>query len=162
MPEQPSQSVDPDIVGFLTDYVAAYASGSLEDLRPFYTDDSLIWPNQRAAARGWAGVRAMFAPSFERFDIGARVHLQELRKLGDERFMRFLTEVRLSPRDGGSVTVAAFRDFALLRRSGGRWTIFRNIDQPITLDQLREDLARDPPLTVIGTYADGGVTNEHC
>lgn len=156
MPDLPAQPASPDIVAFLTDYVAAYGSGSLDALRPFYTDDSLIWPNQRLTVRGWAEVRAMFAPSFDRFAIEARVHLQEVRSLGEERFLRFLTEVRLRAKAGGAVTVAAFRDFAVLRRGGPQWTILRNIDQPITLEQLLEDLARDPPLTVIGTHTGGG------
>ena len=156
MPDRPSHPASADIIEFLVDYVAAYGSGSLDTLRRFYTDESLVLPNQRSAARGWANVCAMFSPSVERFDIVARVHLQEIRGLGEERFVRFLTELRLAPRDGSTPTNLAFRDFALLRYVGTRWTILRNIDQPITLEQLQEDLARDPPLTVIGTYAEEG------
>ena len=152
MAEPPA--VPGDIVAFLTDYVAAYGSGSLEALRSFYTDGTLIWANQRHTVHGWPEVRAMFAPSFERFAIAARVHLQEVRALGDERFIRFLTEVQLTPHAGGAVATAAFRDFAVLRRDGARWTIHRNIDQPITPEQLAGDLARDPPLAVIGGVAD--------
>jgi len=143
----------PDIVAFLTAYVAAYGSGSLDALRPFYTAGTLVWPNQRDTVVGWDAVRAMFAPSFERFAIGARVHLQEVRGGGDERFLRFLTEVHLEPRDGGPAVTAAFRDFAVFQRVDGRWTILRNIDQPITPEQLAADLLRDPPLAVIGNPA---------
>jgi len=143
----------PDIVEFLTAYVAAYGSGSLDALRPFYSADTLVWPNQRGTVLGWEAVRAMFAPSFERCAIGARVHLQEVRGSGDERFLRFLTEVRLAPRDGGAAVTAAFRDFAVFQRLDGRWTILRNIDQPITPEQLTADLLRDPPLAVIGNPA---------
>jgi len=149
MPEPAAQTAPSDIAQFLTAYVAAYGSGSLEALRPFYTADTLIWPNQRLTVRGWEEVRTMFEPSFERFSIAARVHLQEVRVLGEERFLRFLTQVHLTPLGGGAVTEAAFRDFAILRREGSRWTIFRNIDQPITTDQLQADLLRDPPMTVI-------------
>lgn len=154
-PGTASSALPADILGFLADYVAAYGSGSLEALRPFYTDETLIWANQRPTVRGWPEVRAMFAPSFERFAITARVHLQEVRGIGDERFLRFLTEVRLTPHAGGAVATAAFRDFAVLRRDGARWTIHRNIDQPITPEQLAGDLARDPPLAVIGDPAHG-------
>lgn len=150
MPEGPARPVPADIVEFLTAYVAAYGSGSLDALRPFYTDETLIWANQRPTVRGWPEVRDMFAPSFERFLIAARVHLQEIRGLGDERFLRVLTEVRLTPRAGGAAATAAFRDFAVLRRAGAQWTIHRNIDQPITAEQLAADIARDPPLCVIG------------
>lgn len=156
MPDVPSQPSTEDIVEFLIDYVAAYGSGSLDALRPFYTDASLIWPNQRPVVRGWAEVRAMFTPSFEHFAIKASVYLLEVRNLGDERFLRFLTEVHLTPRVGGDAIVAAFRDFAVLRRSRTHWTILRNIDQPITLEQLREDLTRGPPLAVIGPHAEEG------
>ena len=72
---------------------------------------------------------------------------------GDERFLRFLTEVHLAPRDGGEAVIAAFRDFAVFQRVEGRWTILRNIDQPISPEQLAADLLRDPPLAVIGNPA---------
>ena len=140
----------PEVVAFLADYVAAYGSGDLGALRPFYSDHTLIWPNQRPSARGRDGVLAMFAPSFAQHAIAARVHLLEERGSGDERFLRFLTEVRLEPKAGGAPLTACFRDFALILRSEGRWTILRNIDQPITPEQLASDLARDPPLAVIG------------
>lgn len=146
----------PDIVEFLTAYVAAYGSGSLDALRPFYSAGSRIWPNMRGAVIGWDEVRAMFAPSFERYTIAARVHLQEVRGSDDERFLRFLTEVHLAPRDGGDALTAAFRDFAVFQRVEGRWTILRNIDQPITPEQLSADLLRDPPLAVIGNPANQG------
>lgn len=143
----------PDIIEFLAAYVAAYASGNLEALRPFYSAGTLIWPNQRGTVRGFDQVFAMFAPSFERYAIGARIHLQEVRGDGDERFLRFLTEVHLVPRDGGAPMSAAFRDFAVSQRVDERWIILRNIDQPITPDQLAEDLLREPPLAVIGNPA---------
>jgi ketosteroid isomerase-like protein len=143
----------PEIVDLLAAYVAAYGSGSLDALRPFYSSGTLVWPNMRGTVLGWEEVRAMFAPSFERYIIGARVHLQEVRGGGDERFLRFLTEVHLAPRDGGEPVIAAFRDFAVFQRVEGRWTILRNIDQPISPEQLAADLLRDPPLAVIGNPA---------
>ena len=143
-------AASPEIVAFLVDYVAAYGSGDLDALRAFYSDSTFIWPDRRASARGWDGVRAMFAPSFAQHAIAARVHLLEERGAGDERFLRFLTEVRLEPKAGGAAFTASFRDFALVLRSRGRWTILRNIDQPITPEQLASDLAKDPPLAVIG------------
>jgi ketosteroid isomerase-like protein len=149
-------AASPEIIGFLTDYVDAYASGDLDALRPFYSDQTVIWPNQRPDARGWQGVRTMFSPSFAQHSIAARVHLLEERGTGDERFLRFLTEVRLAPKGGGAPLDAFFRDFALILRSDGRWTILRNIDQPITPEQLASDLVRDPPLAVIGETSQHG------
>lgn len=146
--------VPADIRDFLRAYVAAYGSGVLGELRPFYTDESLIWPNQRGTVTGWSAVHDMFSPSFERFAIEARVHLLEVRPNADESFLRFLTEVRLHPKAGGAPVTAAFRDFAILQRSGAAWTIFRNIDQPITIEQLRADIEREPPLMVIGSHPD--------
>lgn len=142
------QAASSEVADFLSAYVAAYGSGALDTLQPFYSAETLIWPNQRLVVMGWNEVRQMFAPSFARFEIGVRVHLQEERDHGVERFLRFLTEVRLHPRDGGDDVSAFFRDFAVLRKSDGRWTIYRNIDQPITFDQLAADLQRDPPLAV--------------
>jgi ketosteroid isomerase-like protein len=147
---EPIPGVPADIVRFLRAYVAAYGSGVLDELRPFYAEGSLIWPNQRGTVIGWAAVQAMFSPSFGNFAIDARVHLLEVREYGDESFLRFLTEVHLTPRGEGAPVTAAFRDFALLRRSGASWTIFRNIDQPITLEQLGADLEREAPRLVIG------------
>lgn len=151
---EPTPVVPTDIASFLRAYVAAYGSGVLDELRPFYTEGSLIWPNQRGTVIGWAAVHGLFSPSFERFAIDARVHLLEVRQYVDESFLRFLTEVCLTPKDGGAPVIAAFRDFAVLRRSGASWTIFRNIDQPITIEQLRADLEREPPLMVIGRDPD--------
>jgi ketosteroid isomerase-like protein len=145
--------VPADVERFLRAYVAAYGSRELDALRPFYSEQSLIWPNQRATVRGWPEVRAMFAPSFDLFAITARVHLLEVRAVGEERFLRFLTEVHLAPIAGGTPTTAAFRDFALLTHDGSTWGICRNIDQPITVEQLRADLEREPPLAVIGDSA---------
>jgi ketosteroid isomerase-like protein len=146
----------PEIAAFLADYVVAYGSGDLDALRPFYSDHTLIWPNQRPSASGRDGVLAMFGPSFAQHAIAARVHLLEERGSGDERFLRFLTEVRLAPKDGSAPLNAFFRDFALVLRSEGRWTILRNIDQPITPEQLASDLVRDPPLAVIGEQPQHG------
>lgn len=142
------QATSSEVADFLSTYVAAYGSGTLDALQPFYSVETLIWPNQRLAVMGWNEVRQMFAPSFARFEIQVRVYLQEERDYGVERFLRFLTEVRLHPRDGGDEVSAFFRDFAVLRRSDALWTIHRNIDQPITFDQLAADLQRDPPLAV--------------
>lgn len=148
MVEGGGKGVSDSVIAFMRAYVEAYGSGLLDALRPFYTDETLIWPNQRPTVLGWNEVRQMFAPSFERFAISARVYLQEERRYGDESFLRFLTEVGLKPKDGSSAVTLAFRDFAVIRRYGERLTIHRNIDQPITLDQLAADLARDPPLIV--------------
>lgn len=148
MDDHAQLAVSSDVTDFLHAYVAAYGSGALDSLQPFYSSETLIWPNQRVAAMGWNEIRQMFAPSFARFEIGVRVYLQEECDYGTEKFLRFLTEVRLRPRDDGPELSALFRDFAVLRRIGDRWTIHRNIDQPITRDQLEADLKRDPPLAL--------------
>lgn len=148
---EPSPTVPAGIVDFFHGYMAAYGSGSLDALRPFYTDESFIWPNGRPAVHGWAEVRRMFEPSFAGFEISATVHVQEARPHGSECFLRFVTEVELTPRTGGLPTFVAFRDFAVLACEGGRWTILRNIDQPVSPEQLRADLERSPPVFVAGT-----------
>lgn len=125
---------------FLQRYLAAYESGDIDELRPFYGDESLIWANGRATVLSWARVRDMFAPAFDTYVIEAQVHLLEAENHGDTGFLRFLTEVRLKPKAAGETLALNFRDFAIVRRTAQGWAIVRNMDQPITAEQLRADL----------------------
>jgi ketosteroid isomerase-like protein len=151
MANRMNEKISEPVSAFMTSYVKAYGSGSLDELSQFYSEETLIWPNQRLTVIGWSEVRAMFEPSFNRFYIAAKVHLQEERCYGDEKFLRFLTEVKLTDRDTGEIIIAAFRDFALMRKTNSTsWTINRNIDQPISIEQLTVDLHRNPPIAVFG------------
>lgn len=80
-----SLGVPADIQYFLRSYVAAYASGSLDELRPFYANDALICANQRDTVIGWESVRAMFSPSFARYAIDARANLKVMARRRAER-----------------------------------------------------------------------------
>lgn len=154
---------DAGIGSFLERYLEAYGSGDVERLLPFYRDDSLIWANARETVLGWPQVRGMFQPSFERFAIDGRINLFEVIELGDHAFLRFVTDVTLTPYDGTEPFTLHFRDFALLAKdSAGDWYIARNIDQPVERALRDADLAvpADGILQIIEAAVPSAVSTE--
>lgn len=141
--------IDESIRAFLRNYVDSYMSGNVDALRPFFVSDSMIFANGRPIVHGWESVRNMFADSFENFHIGAKVDLQEVEVFGDTAFIRFLTHVRLQPREPGDIMRLYFRDFAIIRRKNSSWVIMRNIDQPIDEARWLDDIKSFPPLCSI-------------
>lgn len=168
IPAESSDRAQADAIGagidsFLERYLEAYGSGDVDRLRPFYRDDSLIWANARETVTGWPQVNNMFQPSFERFAIDGRINLFEVIELGDHAFLRFVTDVTLTPYDGGEPFTLHFRDFALLARdSTGDWYIARNIDQPVERALRDADLAvpADGVLKIIEAAVPSAVSTE--
>lgn len=130
-----------EIDQFLTDFVGAYKSGSVDSLEPFYFSDSLIWADKREAFRGWPAIRGFLAGGFDRYSIDVRAHLLELRLFGnDTAFIQILADLTMTPKDGGSPINRYFRDFVLLQRVDGTLRVARDIDQPITPEIFKSDL----------------------
>ena len=128
-----------EILEMLERYLAAYESGDVDQLRPFYDDDSMIWANMKPVAVGWPAIREMFAPSFEAYDIEADMDLMEVRVLGpNHAFLRFLTKVRITSKSDGKLIELTFRDFALFEETAAGWVVRRNIDQPTSMDLPHE------------------------
>lgn len=130
---------------FVGRFVAAYESGDVEQMRPLYLPDAMIWGHNRPTAIGWEGIREFFALSFSRFDAKVKADVLHVERRGDRVALYTLARVDLAPKAQGAGPLRVwFRDLIILARGPSGWLIETNVDQPTTEALYEADLARLP------------------
>lgn len=110
-------------------WIAAYTSGDIAALERFYSDESVIMPDGRPAYRGWAEIRAFFAPGFERWNYAARADLQYLDVSGDLATARGVVTLTFTPKAGGPSSTREMRYLIVFKRQPrGDWRILLDMD----------------------------------
>ena len=115
----------PDVDRLARAFEAAYARRDMAAAAGFYTEDALIMPPDREAARGRPAIEQLFRALWEQRGITAlAIHSQEVVTAGDLAFdVGALTELRSDSREG-QASETAFKYLVVWRRQAdGMWRI---------------------------------------
>ncbi len=115
----------PEVDRLARAFEAAYARGDMAAAAAFYTEDALIMPPDREAARGRPAIEQNFRALREQRGITAlAIHSQEIVTAGEFAFdVGAVTELRSDSREG-EASETALKYLAVWRRQAdGMWRI---------------------------------------
>ncbi|MBM3505246.1 MAG: SgcJ/EcaC family oxidoreductase [Alphaproteobacteria bacterium] len=108
----------------------AYASGDLEALRRFYSEESVVIPRRDRKYSGWSEIRQFFERRFRAAKVRAQSKLENIQVHGDWAFMQGMTTITAEPKDGGKPEVENARYFILFKRYVDGWKVYQDMDTP--------------------------------
>lgn len=113
----------------LADFIAAFARGDVEAIRPLFAPDARVYPSNDRDRVGWEDIAAYWAPPFSTLKIELNVDLVGLILDRDLALAEMVRHASVRPRAGGEEVMRRYRDMVVLRRLGGEWRIHHNLSQ---------------------------------
>lgn len=111
-----------------TQWVAAIAARTPDELRALLSDDYEVWANGAPPLRGADVAIAAMAGALERFDIVQAFDPVETVVSGDWAFERGIESMTATPRDGGPSRTVRQRALLILHRDAdGAWRYARGM-----------------------------------
>lgn len=130
-----------------TVYPTVANSGDADAYAALYTPDALWSPPEAPDRRGPAGIR--FGYIAKNADIDARMHVDDVRVMGEFAYVTALARVLILPRVGPGRITHFYRGTWLLRLESGVWKIHRQTWTPKPADQVRAVF--EPPHAMAAT-----------
>ena len=111
----------------ITKFRDAYNAGDIDAIAGCYSE-SLLKLRSGAPPESKAEVISRVERAFRDFDGRLEVSNDEIKAGGDLAFTRGSLVLTLTPRAGGQPTVVRRRYLEIWRNEGGRWLVFRTMD----------------------------------
>jgi ketosteroid isomerase-like protein len=111
-------------------WARTYASGNVEALERFYTDESVVMPRRKRKYTGWREIREFFGPRFGAAKVKSESKLENLQVHGDWAFMQGVTTITAEPKDGRPPEVESARYLILFKRYPEGWKVYQDMDTP--------------------------------
>jgi ketosteroid isomerase-like protein len=116
-----------EIAGTIANFIQAYNAGDIDAIARYYSD-SLVKLREGAAPESKSDVISRIKSTLRDFAGRLEVTNDEIEIGHDLAFTRGSFVVTLTPRSGGQPTVIRSRFLEIWRREGGRWVVWRAMD----------------------------------
>lgn len=113
----------------LAEFIAAFARGDVEAIRPLFAPDARVYPSYDRDRVGWDDIAACWAPPFSALHIDLSVDPVGLTLDRDLAVAEMATNARVRPRAGGEEVLRRYRDIVVLKRLGGEWEMHCHLSQ---------------------------------